>query len=68
MLSYVDEDPPSPTSNGGTGSGGLYDTPPYSSSHSPTSQVAEEDEQVTIVLYPDQDGKYGFKVCGMGEY
>ncbi|KRT83005.1 hypothetical protein AMK59_4108, partial [Oryctes borbonicus] len=64
VLSYVDEEPQSPTSNGGTGNEGLYDTPPYSARHSPTSQVAEEDEQVTIILHPDQDGKYGFKVCG----
>lgn len=57
MLSYADEEPPSPTANG------LYDTPPYSLSHSPTSQIAEENV-VTIILYPDEDGKYGFNVKG----
>ncbi|KAJ8923374.1 hypothetical protein NQ315_001932 [Exocentrus adspersus] len=58
VMSYADEEPPSPTSNG------LYDTPPYSISHSPTSQIVEEDGLVTIVLYPDEDGKYGFNVKG----
>lgn len=58
MLSYADEEPPSPTANG------LYDTPPYSLSHSPTSQIADEG-LVTIVLYPDEDGKYGFNVKGL---
>lgn len=58
VLSYADEEPPSPTTNG------LYDTPPYSGSHSPTSQVNDENT-VTIVLYPDEDGKYGFNVKGM---
>ncbi|XP_017785015.1 PREDICTED: tyrosine-protein phosphatase non-receptor type 4 [Nicrophorus vespilloides] len=57
VLSYVDEEPPSPTSNG------LYDTPPYSGSHSPTSQIVDEG-MVMIVLHPDQDGKYGFNVKG----
>ncbi|XP_018569076.1 tyrosine-protein phosphatase non-receptor type 4 isoform X2 [Anoplophora glabripennis] len=57
VISYADEEPPSPTSNG------LYDTPPYSISHSPTSQIIE-DGLVTIVLYPDEDGKYGFNVKG----
>lgn len=56
VLSYVDEEVPSPTSNG------LYDTPPYSASHSPTSQITDEG-LVTIVLHPD-DGKYGFNVKG----
>ncbi|XP_063917600.1 tyrosine-protein phosphatase non-receptor type 4 isoform X1 [Zophobas morio] len=56
VLSYVDEEVPSPTSNG------LYDTPPYSASHSPTSQITDEG-LVTITLYPD-DGKYGFNVKG----
>lgn len=65
-LTYVDEEPHSPTSNGPTsGNGGLYDTPPYSTSHSPTSQVVEEDDLATIILHPDHDGKYGFKVCGI---
>lgn len=59
VISYADEEPPSPTSNG------LYDTPPYSISHSPTSQIIE-DGLVTIVLYPDEDGKYGFNVKGSG--
>lgn len=57
MLSYADEEPPSPTTNG------LYDTPPYSVSHSPTSQIAD-DGVVTITLHPDEDGKYGFNVKG----
>lgn len=56
VLSYVDEEIPSPTSNG------LYDTPPYSASHSPTSQITDE-THVTITLYPE-DGKYGFNVKG----
>jgi tyrosine-protein phosphatase non-receptor type 4 len=56
MLSYADEEIPSPTSNG------LYDTPPYSASHSPTSQIIDEGI-VTITLHPD-DGKYGFNVKG----
>ncbi|RZC27686.1 FERM C, and/or PDZ domain containing protein, partial [Asbolus verrucosus] len=56
VLSYVDEEIPSPTSNG------LYDTPPYSASHSPTSQITDEG-LVTITLHPD-DGKYGFNVKG----
>lgn len=58
MLSYADEEPPSPTANG------LYDTPPYSLSHSPISQIADEN-LVTILLYPDEDGKYGFNVKGL---
>lgn len=58
VLSYVDEEPQLPTSNN------LYDTPPYSSSHSPISQGIE-DGLVTITLYPDEDGKYGFNVRGM---
>ncbi|KAJ8951573.1 hypothetical protein NQ318_020450 [Aromia moschata] len=57
VMSYADEEPPSPTSNG------LYDTPPYSISHSPTSQIIDEG-LVTIVLHPDEDGKYGFNVKG----
>ncbi|XP_044253783.1 tyrosine-protein phosphatase non-receptor type 4 [Tribolium madens] len=56
VLSYVDEEIPSPTSNG------LYDTPPYSASHSPTSQITDE-TLVTITLHPE-DGKYGFNVKG----
>ncbi|XP_060523281.1 tyrosine-protein phosphatase non-receptor type 4 isoform X2 [Cylas formicarius] len=56
VISYADEEIPSPTSNG------LYDTPPYSASHSPTSQI--EENLVTIVIYPDEDGKYGFNVKG----
>lgn len=58
VLSYADEEDPSPTSNNG-----LYDTPPYSVSHSPTSQIVE-DGLVTIILHPDNDGKYGFNVKG----
>ncbi|CAG9817622.1 unnamed protein product [Phaedon cochleariae] len=57
VISYADEDPPSPTSNG------LYYTPPYSVSQSPTSQLAD-DVSVTIVLHPDEEGKYGFNVKG----
>lgn len=57
ILSYADEDLPSPISNG------LYDTPPYSASHSPVSQIIEE-TSVTITLFPDQEGKYGFNVKG----
>lgn len=57
VMSYADEEPPSPTSNG------LYDTPPYSISHSPTSQIVEEG-LVTILLHPDEDGKYGFNIKG----
>ncbi|KAJ8983663.1 hypothetical protein NQ317_019583 [Molorchus minor] len=57
VMSYADEEPASPTSNG------LYDTPPYSISHSPTSQIVDEGI-VTIVLHPDEDGKYGFNVKG----
>lgn len=57
VLSYADEEAPSPTTNE------LYDTPPYSASHSPTSQMVE-DGVVTIVLHPDDDGKYGFNVKG----
>lgn len=57
VLSYADEEPPSPTTNE------LYDTPPYSASHSPTSQMVEEG-LATIVLHPDEDGKYGFNVKG----
>lgn len=58
MLSYADEEPSSPTGNG------LYDTPPYSASHSPTSQVHDEG-LVNIILYPDEDRKYGFNVKGI---
>lgn len=58
VLSYADEEPPSPTSNG------LYDTPPYSASHSPVSQSAPDDGLVTIVIFPDEMGKYGFNVKG----
>ncbi|KAL3274548.1 hypothetical protein HHI36_015929 [Cryptolaemus montrouzieri] len=57
ILSYADDDIPSPTSNG------LYDTPPYSASHSPISQIIE-DGSVTITLFPDDEGKYGFNVKG----
>nr|XP_023021973.1 tyrosine-protein phosphatase non-receptor type 4 [Leptinotarsa decemlineata] len=57
VMSYADEEQPSPTSNG------LYDTPPYSVSHSPTSQIID-DGLVTITLYPDEDEKYGFNVKG----
>lgn len=57
VLSYADEELPSPTTNE------LYDTPPYSASHSPTSQMVEEG-LVTIVLHPDEDMKYGFNVKG----
>ncbi|XP_057666991.1 tyrosine-protein phosphatase non-receptor type 4 isoform X1 [Diorhabda carinulata] len=60
VISYADEEPPSPTSNG------LYDTPPYSLSHSPTSQIID-DNLVTIVLHPDEEGKYGFNVKGGSE-
>ncbi|XP_022916311.1 tyrosine-protein phosphatase non-receptor type 4 [Onthophagus taurus] len=58
VLSYVDEEPPSPTQNG------LYDTPPYSASHSPTLRPEDDDGLVNVVLYPDSDGKYGFNVKG----
>lgn len=57
-LTYVDDEPPSPTTNG------LYDTPPYSANHSPTLQVGEDSTLVDAVLYPDPDGKYGFNVKG----
>lgn len=57
VLSYADEEPTSPLSNG------LYDTPPYSASHSPISQIVD-DTHVTITLHPDDDGKYGFNVKG----
>uniref|UniRef100_A0A6P7GN49 protein-tyrosine-phosphatase n=1 Tax=Diabrotica virgifera virgifera TaxID=50390 RepID=A0A6P7GN49_DIAVI len=60
VISYADEEPPSPTSNG------LYDTPPYSLSHSPTSQIID-DNLVNIVLHPDEEGKYGFNVKGGNE-
>lgn len=60
VMSYADEEPPSPTSNG------LYDTPPYSLSHSPTSQIID-DSLVTIILHPDEEGKYGFNVKGGSE-
>ncbi|XP_044760650.1 tyrosine-protein phosphatase non-receptor type 4 [Coccinella septempunctata] len=57
ILSYADDDIPSPVSNG------LYDTPPYSASHSPVSQMVEE-PSVSITLFPDAEGKYGFNVKG----
>ncbi|CAG9774075.1 unnamed protein product [Ceutorhynchus assimilis] len=57
VMSYADEEIPSPVSNG------VYDTPPYSVSQSPTSQIVDEN-LTTITLYPDQDGKYGFNVKG----
>lgn len=57
VISYADEEPPSPVSNG------MFDTPPYSVSHSPTSQVVENGLE-TIILYPDENGKYGFNVKG----
>lgn len=57
VMSYADEEFPSPLSND------VYETPPYSISHSPTSHSIE-DAVVTIVLYPDEDGKYGFNVKG----
>lgn len=56
VMSYADEEP-SPTSNG------IYDTPPYSLSQSPTSQIID-DNAVTIILHPDEDGKYGFNIKG----
>lgn len=58
VMSYADEEPPSLTSNG------PYDTPPYSLSHSPISQIIDESGLVTIVLHPDEDGKYGFNIKG----
>ncbi|XP_050294337.1 tyrosine-protein phosphatase non-receptor type 4 isoform X2 [Anthonomus grandis grandis] len=58
VMSYADEEISSPMSNG------VYDTPPYSVSQSPTSQIAPEDSFSTIVLFPDKDGKYGFNVTG----
>lgn len=57
VLTYADEEPSSPTTNG------VYDTPPYSISHSPTLQV-DDSGCATIVLYPDNEGKYGFNVKG----
>ncbi|KAK9883579.1 hypothetical protein WA026_001755 [Henosepilachna vigintioctopunctata] len=57
IQNYVDDDIPSPSPNG------LYDTPPYSASHSPISQIVDE-SSVTITLYPDEEGKYGFNVKG----
>lgn len=57
VMSYADEEVPSPLSNG------VYDTPPYSVSQSPTSQIIEEN-LATVVLHPDEDGKYGFNVTG----
>ncbi|XP_018330601.1 tyrosine-protein phosphatase non-receptor type 4 isoform X2 [Agrilus planipennis] len=55
VISYADEELPSPTTNE------LYETPPYSAS--PTSQVVE-DGLVMITLFPDEEGKYGFNVKG----
>lgn len=57
VMSYADEEISSPVSNG------VYDTPPYSVSQSPTSQIIEENI-ATVILYPDEDGKYGFNVKG----
>ncbi|KAH1024894.1 hypothetical protein HUJ05_009730 [Dendroctonus ponderosae] len=57
VMSYADEEISSPASNG------LYDTPPYSTSHSPISQIIDE-HVATVILYPDEDGKYGFNVTG----
>lgn len=56
MISYADEEPASPNGN-------VYDTPPYSTSHSPASQIAE-DGLVTIKLHPDDQGRFGFNVKG----
>lgn len=58
VINYADEEIPSPVSNGG-----VYDTPPYSVSQSPTSQLIDENT-ATVILYPDEDGKYGFNVKG----
>lgn len=66
VLSYADEEP-SPTGvEGESEGGGLYDTPPYSAGHSPTTShlLLGEDGVVTILLHPDSDGKYGFNVKG----
>lgn len=66
VLSYADEEP-SPTGvEGESDGGGLYDTPPYSAGHSPTTShlLLGEDGLVTILLHPDGDGKYGFNVKG----
>ncbi|KAF7266559.1 tyrosine-protein phosphatase non-receptor type 4-like [Rhynchophorus ferrugineus] len=57
VMSYADEEVLTPLSND------VYETPPYSISHSPTSHSIEENV-VTITLYPDEDGKYGFNVKG----
>ncbi|KAL1494525.1 hypothetical protein ABEB36_010109 [Hypothenemus hampei] len=57
VMSYADEEISSPVSNG------VYDTPPYSVSQSPTSQLIDENV-TTIILFPDEDGKYGFNVKG----
>lgn len=59
VISYVDEEPGSPTSP----SNGIYETPPYSASHSPASQNLEEG-LVQIRLTPDEQGRFGFNVKG----
>ncbi|CAG9865127.1 unnamed protein product [Phyllotreta striolata] len=61
IMSYADDEeaPASPTSNG------LYDTPPYSPSHSPATARSPADvDAVTVAIRPDADGKYGFNVKG----
>lgn len=58
VISYVDEEP-SPTS----ASNGIYETPPYSASHSPASPVLEEG-LVQVRLQPDDQGRFGFNVKG----
>lgn len=55
----MDEEPGTPTSP----SNGIYETPPYSASHSPTSQGVEEG-LVQIRLQPDEQGRFGFNVKG----
>lgn len=59
VISYVDEEPSSPT----TPANGIYDTPPYSTSHSPASQGLEEG-LVQVRIQPDEQGRFGFNVKG----
>ncbi|CAH0563802.1 unnamed protein product, partial [Brassicogethes aeneus] len=57
VISYADEEPSPTTPNE------LYDTPPYSLSHSPTSQQCDV-AATTIVLELDGGEMYGFIISG----
>ncbi|CAH1997614.1 unnamed protein product [Acanthoscelides obtectus] len=59
VMSYADDEPPSPTLNG------LYDIATSAPSTVNQSQSTDSNGNVvTVVLHPDGEGKYGFSVKG----